>query len=82
MVRMLGVSNFSRVSFSERFSTSGIIEVARSTFAEYPHEPHTATSSSPAGDSTMNSTESLPPIAPEDASTGIACRPKRAKIRS
>ena len=81
MVRTPGVAKASGLSLPGRFSTGAGAAVARSTLAAYPQPSQIATSSSPASDSTMNSIEALPPMAPDDASTGWASRSRRRKVR-
>ena len=43
--------------------------------------PYRTVQSSPASETLMNSTDSLPPIDPDDACTAIALMPHRSKIR-
>ena len=80
MVRMPGVAKRSSTPPGGS-STGGTTATARSTLAAYPQSPHRTMSSSPAPDGTMNSTLALPPMAPEEASTAMAGRPSRSKMR-
>src|SRR5215471_13486681 len=62
-------------------ATVASLEVAFSTLAAYPHLEQDAIKSSPASVRTMNSVDSLPPIAPELASTATNRRPHLVKMR-
>ena len=80
IVRIPGVAKRSNVPPGGS-STGGTTATARSTLAAYPPFSQRTMSSSPASDGTMNSTLALPPMAPEEASTAMAGRPMRSKMR-
>ena len=83
MVFLSGVAKASGKSLPAGSGISGCFGrvTAFSKFARYPDAGHSISQSSPAGDGTMNSHDSLPPIAPEWASTGRYSNPLRSKIR-
>ena len=55
--------------------------MAFSMLAAYLQAGQYTTRSSPDGEGHMNSVESLPPMVPLDASTGMAGIPSRSKMR-
>ena len=61
-------------------SSQSFAQAAFSVFAAYPQVGQIISVSSPTSLSTMNSSEPVPPIAPESARTGITVSPRRLKI--
>ena len=81
MVRTPGVGRRSGGPSQGASSTGAGTEVARSTLPAYPQARQTAMKSSPASLGIMNSTDSDPPMTPEEACTGMGSRPVRRKMR-